>query len=588
MSETVQSQGYNVSVEASRQSSSAVGRSNTAGTRFVDIFRRLLGRGSKRPVAYVRTGKEVSFENIPFVDSSGSRLKIARNSDGETVISRKGRLGTSSKTVDAVLRREKALSGNQGVSRAIPQFRSRAYKHLKETEDLRNGIITGDLETPGNSSSRLLKKLKAEQEKDGVAVDAAWLEQVKQHLNRTKSSGAANLKAAAAALKGADGKKDVEELADPRRPRVTKYAPKRVIAEETDHLVSTRKGKANGKASVEDDEITALKEAAKKSVDKTVNAGREVVQRISIQKEKPVVAPGESESRSLQIVRQLKKNTNGTSAETNDSQTTHVRKSVDDMQAKGWRVHTPINQRSHKQTENATGDALRGDRRVEQSPKKDAGQTTNETGQQLKKEQDDSAKPSDLARVQASSGSSVPRSNPQNGTNGTQHTQSQIPSASQEASKGLQNLDQLLARMETSARVLTGNGQTTMIVRLYPPELGSLSVRIRESNGKYNVTMDAENEKAVRAIEKQIPVIREHLNNRGIQVDQIQVRQGGEQEADSFANTFDQREDSERSVRKGRPRGHGIAGSEVEETQVSASNQRTKLQLGTNTMEEVG
>ena len=600
MSDSIQTQSYGASLEGATQSTqttSVVGRKNSTGTRFADIFMRLLGRGRKRPVAYVRSGKEVSFEKIPFVDSDGSNLKIAKGTDGKTVVTRKGRLGANSKTVDAVLRREQALSGNQGVSRAIPKFRSRAYQHLKDTEELRNGIMSGELETPGNRSARLMKKIKSEQAEDGIAVDAAWLEQVKQHLNRTKSGGAANLKAAAAALKGEAAEGKTEELADPRQPRVKKFAPQRVNADEAEHVIGKRNSQkaASAKVAAANSETADLAKAAKAKRDQVANNDREVIQRISIQKEKSVAAPGEAESRSLQIVRQLKKGANGASSIAVEEEekkgivqkAADPRKSVTDMKAKGWRIHTPINQRAQQEADASSGDAMRGGRRAAEAQNVNVDMASG-GGRQSKKEQDESSKPSDLARLSATNGTSSLKAG-KSGTNGAQQTtSSQSSSSMQEPSKGLQNLDQLLIRMETSARVLTGNGQTTLNVRLRPPELGALSVRIRQTNGKYEVSMDAENEKAAKAIEKQIPLIREHLNSRGIHVDQIQVRQGGQQDTSDFANTFENQGDNEQPLRKGRPRGRSEAGIESGDAQLSASQEGMRLKLGTNTMEAVG
>ncbi len=593
MSETAQVRGYDGAVQGHRSSTSTVGRKQSAGNRFIDIFRRLLGSNGKRPVAYVRNGREVSFEKIPFVDSDGARLNIAKGADGKTVIRRKGRLGANSKTVDAVLRREKALSGNRGVARAVPQFRSRAYKHLKETENLRQGIINGELETPGNKSARLLKKLKAEQADEGLAVDTAWLEQVKQHLNRTRGNGAANLKAAAAALKSAGGKNSDAELQDPRLPRVKKFSPERVVADETDHIVNALKGKAKKAVADNGDAAATMKVSSKKKSDKTANSDREVVQRISIQKEKSIAAPGETESRSLQIVRQLKKGANGTSPESgklsaDKEQPKDAHDSVNAMRRKGWRVHTPFNNRAQRSADESSGDALRGSRQLEKTAKDAAVPATNTEGQEPKQGQDESAKPSDLARVQAAPIPAAPQSSAHQGDNSSQQAQTSNTNAQQDASRGLQNLNQLLTQMETSARVLIGNGRTTMTVRLYPPELGSLNVKIRVSNGRYEVTMDAENEKALRTIEKQIPTIRQHLNDRGIHVDQIQVRQGGDGEANAFADQFEEHNSPERPERKGRPRGRAEGVQGFDEAAVAPASERAALQLGTNTMEVVG
>jgi len=577
-------EGVSLSSTASDSRSSA-----SLGRKFADVLLNLIGKTSKQPVAYVKKGKEVSFENIPFYDSNGSRLTF-KEVDGATVAKRQGRPTSSRSEVDAYLRRESALSGNSGVSRAVPEFRTRASKHLRETQDLREKIVSGELETPGNRSSILKKKIAKEDAEEGLMVDAAWLSELKSQLSKAKGNGAGNnLKAIAAAMKGETSGAETE-LADPRLPIVKKFAPKSVNADSEEHIV-----RANGKktATANNDSTDVIKSAKKSSAKSaTVNEDREVVQRITIKQEQSLKMPGEAESRSLKLVRQLKQN----GANSTNTPAVAEENGVDSMRKQGWRVHTPKNNRtaSTAAAQQAESDPLRSSNNSKNKIITNSGEAKKE-GFRANSDIVDMKKTGDLAKAQTtshaepvSSSGSTSTGSGSSDNSGTQQTQ-QSTNTGEQASRGLQNLNELLNKVESNARILTGNGRTSLSVNLKPAQLGSVNVNIEAKNGKYEVTIKAENEKSLHAIERQIPTIKQHLLDRGIQVENVEVRQGSDDgESGSFAEKYEKEGDSADSrQRSGRPTGRVADGNASPVSGATARSGRA-LKLGTNTMETVG
>ncbi len=126
------------------------------------FFRMLSGllrsKQQSSPRALVARGREVTFDGIPFVDTSGRDLKISRDqSTGRMrVATRNSRLrGTNREIVMSELRREMRLSSNKGVDQSIPDFKNMVQKHLTATRELRHGILTHSIKTPGQMLVKL-------------------------------------------------------------------------------------------------------------------------------------------------------------------------------------------------------------------------------------------------------------------------------------------------------------------------------------------------------------------------------------------------------------------------------------------------
>jgi flagellar hook-length control protein FliK len=167
-----------------------------------------------------------------------------------------------------------------------------------------------------------------------------------------------------------------------------------------------------------------------------------------------------------------------------------------------------------------------------------------------------------------------------------------------DASRGMQNLQEVLQKMEANAKLLTGDGRTTLQVRLKPARLGTLFVQIERRDGGYEVRLRASNDQGTRAIERQLPVIREQLAQQGIQVERFEVQQPAaeRQEGDSQRQMMqEQRQQQEQARdRSARPGDRDRSGgkrfgwrtSEDGTPEGATPEDRPgRLSLGTNTME---
>ncbi|MBD3165442.1 hypothetical protein GF324_02490 [bacterium] len=151
-------------------------------------------------------------------------------------------------------------------------------------------------------------------------------------------------------------------------------------------------------------------------------------------------------------------------------------------------------------------------------------------------------------------------------------------------SRGLQNLDEVLKKIEGRARMLTENGRSTMQIRLRPASLGAMMVKVHEDGGTYHVSLKADSPDAAKAIESQIQVIRDQLSQAGIQVDGFDVQTGGEKRS-SWAEAMGDRNGNGRG---GQGRGEdGFPGRETPPDEALRPEER-RLNLGTNTVDYVG
>ncbi|MCB2198255.1 flagellar hook-length control protein FliK [bacterium] len=704
----------------------AAGRSGKqkAASPFGKLLNSILGKKNTRPVAYVRGGREVSFEKIPFIDKHGTPLKV------ETVgteagakkirVQRAGRLGKSNKVAaDPALRRELQLSNNGGVSRAIPQFRKQVKAHLRETEELRLGILSGKIETPGNKDGRLKKKLKEESKNEDFAVDAAWLEQVKSHLSRSRGGDASSLRALAeamnAAKKGSDdgkaesavgrdgtikakgGGEEKVELADPTQPRVKKFKPQRIDSRtglpvpEAPAEKGQKTAAGNGAGKIEKPTLQSAGHKQTIPVDASQARNGEVVERITFQRTEEKAAPLSESERRNQIVKALRqgntapeKSVNQQTAKPaadpaatkpkpaaaqdvklpaglakeqsntgkqespqgrtfesakqakqvnpakpdarpqsneraaqqreapvqNATQSTPkstiaqpVDNGVEGMKARGWRMHTPgdLQPSGRARARSARPGAVpRGDdSRLGRT--REGKQRTEPQGGRFGKAEATAARREVKVNAQATPQASNPVSQVSDNGAATSAKAPQVQQSAHPASspmpqsshttqggethKALTNLQEVLTKLETNAKVLHGNGETRINVRLKPASLGSIAVQIHKKDGRYDVSMRAAHPEAARAIEQQLPMIREQLAQSGIQVEKFDIQSGAERSEDAH----DQRT-ADREGQSGK--GSSAEGQQGSSRSESASPEETaiprRLNTGTNTVEYMG
>jgi len=682
---------------------SALNSSSTksTGSKFKQLLFKIIGVKNSPPVAYVRRGREVTFEKVPFFNSQGEKLSLKtvnKNGITKTVAKREGRIsGVRRGISDPVTLRENMLSRNKGISQAIPKFQKRAKNHLKETQILRAGIVSGELETPGNQNGRLLKKLKEEERKDGIIPSEAWLAQVRQHVNKKANSGKDQLNAIAQALKqhaknnGKDSlgemKKKVE-LLDPTKPRVEKFQPQKIDPKTGTPIQEVVSEKPKGlKPSVIPERD--LKNGPKKTVSKVHNFSKipisnkpveenkgkdnsKVIGRITIEERKISASSPKLENlgKSHDLLKKLKSTPVSKTAYSKvtpddsnlkakvskptientvskSSEIPHVGENKKDSQLVGKNpiaakakssehVHSKhVKQDSHlssqvkqeavpqsKPVESAVKTAVasvagkldqsevskkssrsrRKGSRIEK-PKglskrglgnsrqmeSTSASSTNKLGQPEPAE----IKPVDEAaqalKNMVTAGSREPvvvdtkvASTAPNGTISNQTTGSgaDIP-------KSIENLQEVLKKLETHAKILTGEGKTTLKVRLKPANLGALTVHIRESNGRYDVAMRTETPEAARLVESQMHAVREQLSNQGIEVDKFVVDAGSDKN-NSLHNQTDNQRESKSGQGTNRQRfKQGSEEKQPRDDQEPKRNKQSRLNVGTNTVDYV-
>lgn len=104
------------------------------------------------------------------------------------------------------------------------------------------------------------------------------------------------------------------------------------------------------------------------------------------------------------------------------------------------------------------------------------------------------------------------------------------------------------------ARVRFGRGETEMTLRLQPPHLGRLRLRLVWSGNELTAQMDAESQAVKQIIEANLPVLYQSLSEQGIRVDHVTVSVGQNfaaspfADADPFAHNARQQESMGQSV----------------------------------------
>lgn len=86
----------------------------------------------------------------------------------------------------------------------------------------------------------------------------------------------------------------------------------------------------------------------------------------------------------------------------------------------------------------------------------------------------------------------------------------------------IQNFSKIVDEMKLAYK----NGKTVINIKLEPENLGKLSIKINSENGLFNATFFVESEKAKYAIENQIQNLRQALIQQGINIQDINVQVG--------------------------------------------------------------
>jgi flagellar hook-length control protein FliK len=675
------------------------GVSQGRGGKFKQLLTKIMGiNKTSKPVAYVRAGKEVTFSKVPFYNTQGEKLSVSTvNKNGQTknIVKRDGRISGVRKGIsDPVTLRENMLSRNKGISQAIPKFHTRAQQHLKDTQVLRAGIVSGELETPGNQNGRLLKKLKEEERKEGIVPSEAWLAQVRQHMGKKAvSSGKDQLNAIAQTLKehAARGRKGKQaegtpkvELQDPTKPRVQKFQPQAIDPKTGKPIPQDTSKKSVGLTPGIQSKERSLKQGPQKSVSRVhyfdnakaatpvqqetkVQPEKEnakVIGRITIEKrEVPVektelsdigkshdllkklrttpikrgsyqkmtgddsnlkmkateskVAEKETSPESLKLDVQPALSKKASRSQVSRSQTANVNqeqvqaKSVTDekpaqtplkadntVKTTSEQVLTPIThqekpaktkrgRRQGKRVATVQGTSSRKNisRRSTDSDSLNASRSMQPEGKDVKP-LDEAAQ---ALKNMVNGGNNDPQQNAHKANAPTpaaaQTNQPQTSGA--ELPKSIENLQEVLKKLETQAKILTGNGKTTIKVRLKPANLGSVMVHIRENGGKYDVAMRADSHETAKIIEHQVHQVKEQLSGQGIEIEKFVVDSGSEKNS-SFQNQAENQLESKGKRGSGRQKFSEHMSNQAEnEEPDSGSSRDKKLNVGTNTVDYV-
>lgn len=112
---------------------------------------------------------------------------------------------------------------------------------------------------------------------------------------------------------------------------------------------------------------------------------------------------------------------------------------------------------------------------------------------------------------------------------------------------------------------------TSMEMQLYPEHLGKVTIQVVAKDGGVTAQIQAENENVVKAIEGQISILRDSLNNQGVKIDSIEVTiasHGFEQNLDDSQRENRNGENNARKIR--RNISESFENEEVEEISESA------------------
>ncbi len=661
------------------------------------MFSRLLSdfglNNNQSATAYVRRGESVTFSGLPFFDQFGN--PVDPNDPGTFRRTEAGHRGQRPAQRDNRMNRELMLSENHGTAQLIPAFRERAAEHLLQTDELRMGILSGELETPGNRSHVLKKQLEEERKANEGQDPKLWLQEVRAHLAQSPDIDAARLAAHAEAMSDADKQMERtrKELRNPLERDVQPFQPptysksKTGLKATTDKSVQTNQ---NRDATNTAEPVTKNQNPAKAGQSSNVSFKNEM-------SEKPALNGAKTSEHNARVatesgaglLSQLRATTgvsrssgwnvrtqhsddaelsrsdlrtakavprvtvtrsNETAADVQKSQSRQdlqsptsrsarlatrpdtvltdpmlsraihrasspsvaasaggsdpslpmpelvakpapaarsttkraARNRVSAMQQNGWHVHTPNTKKSI--TTEASSSSLAKDAPSEKARKRRGNvgaqrKQANNTSKNVAGKSDHKDKSSTISVA------AKPNLVGNLGTAVAARGGRAIPTSAQ----GLQNLQELMQRVSSQAKVLKGDGIIRVQVPLKPAKLGNVLLNIIRNQGKYTVTLTAERMDAVRGLEQQLPAIREHLASQGIQVERIDVESGHARQNDAMSEQ-QRRESAERESSRANERERNTRSQRQDAETVDADedSRRGPLNTGLATVEYLG
>ena len=81
----------------------------------------------------------------------------------------------------------------------------------------------------------------------------------------------------------------------------------------------------------------------------------------------------------------------------------------------------------------------------------------------------------------------------------------------------------IVRQVVEQAQVLTKQGVTSMEMQLYPEHLGKVLIQVTTHDGTVTAQITAESEAAKNALESQLTLLKENLNNQGVKIESVEV-----------------------------------------------------------------
>ncbi|MBF0292696.1 MAG: flagellar hook-length control protein FliK [Nitrospinae bacterium] len=136
--------------------------------------------------------------------------------------------------------------------------------------------------------------------------------------------------------------------------------------------------------------------------------------------------------------------------------------------------------------------------------------------------------------------------------------QAQAPANARPASTSRQTFERMVLDqvVEKSRVIVRPNGSSNMVIKLDPPTLGRVDMRIEIKEGVVRAAIVADNHDVKQAIDGNIEALKRSLNASGLKVDEISVTVGGEQGFQFKNDSMAQNAGSQSHGDSGR-RGHG-------------------------------
>ncbi len=524
----------------------------------ISFLRTVSGKTPNAPVAFVKRGKEVLFHKVPFVDETGNPIRLDTKRIGSrTIVQVKPDNWPSpnekknSIKGDSSLWKEQWLSLNKSVDQAIPNFKQLANIHLRETRDLRRGILMGKIDTPGR---KLGNNNSGKKEDESSAFAGS---------NRTDA-----LAELVAAARLVAGRTCLPERASAKKLRSDDSKILFPVSSKPSIMEKTSRQAILGNASTHrkegDKTSLPLEKPIKKFQPPTMT--KENVSTVKGQKRDHQVIENHAIPAKTPRVKSQETITRSAPLQTNSKRSVikvpeqivkqHLPDGQTDRQVKmmiqnGWRIHTP------RKTKNKSL-GYKQEKRV--SPKIPVNLETKIAGNSSRN-LPPTASPDVLSPV-----------NPRNPASSVTGMQAVVA--------GIQNLQEVLSKIRGRAQLLTQNSRTILQVQLRPQNLGILSIEIRENGGKYDITVKAQSREAVQAIEAQTEQIRQQLHQSGVDIMKFEVS------ADDSRLIKHRGHSDEKKQSGDKP---SPSDKTTQEESINWSGLRLKgLALGTNTVDFIG